>query len=210
MIGFDLTKANDLYRNTRWLHSAPALAMDAWHSLIVAIDSLSRPDDRFTLPDAREPFAWRRAWPIYVGLRRRENLPPDPAVVAQEQADERFAENVNQAWSEYLQNFADLTERRRLGELTADVVEYLELRAGDFLQPMSNDAAASRFGGKRPDWPEAADRIDHALKTWRSLTAAQRSFIPMVLTLRRIDARLATVEEQLAERPAKRRKENHG
>jgi hypothetical protein len=187
-------KWNAQYRNHQWIDDAGASGDEAWTRLRAAVIDMLRPDDDIVLPDRRKPFAWRALWKIYKQLRAREDAPTDSAVLAEEAADKAFAADVNEAWAQYLVDHADIVERRRLGEFGADELEYIGLKTDDFLPPMSNAADAVRFGGRRADWPDVADRIDRALKTWRSLNAAQRSVVPLAVVLQRLERRISVLE----------------
>jgi hypothetical protein len=140
-----------------------------------AIKSMLRPDDEVVVPDARQPFAWRAAWPIYERLRQRQEADSVSNAAASEATIARRAHE-EESWARYLRERTELSAALQKSRIAADAMIYLELEDGDFVDPVDPD---NHFdSGKRAGWRDRAHRISHAVGKWNRLTVEQRSLIP--------------------------------
>ncbi len=101
-----------------------------FHELLHRIAALSNSQDNIALPDAEEPYAWRRAYKIWYELRMRADAAAAAIQTTPQQTMAIAA--TERSWASYLRDHQQIETMKARGELTASVAEYLGLQEDDF------------------------------------------------------------------------------
>jgi hypothetical protein len=186
----DLFRANRRMTDVEYIGGHPAL-QDIYHHLCRELESLRREGDTFAIPDIALPYAWRRAYQIYLRLRARENEPDPAAVETQSPAMER-------SWQQFVQDHLQLCDLKSRGHLTADAYEYVGLEPGD-LGPLI-DPSLTQFDGRRARWGEVAARCRSAVVRWGNMPVEERRQIPHHMHIARLEQAIAKAFAELDRR----------
>jgi hypothetical protein len=188
----DLRQINKMMDGRQFIGGDIGL-QNIFEHLIREIRGLRREGDSFTEPDIALPFAWRRAYAIWLQLRARENE-PDPAAV--EDANRSAA--MERSWQQFVQDHLQLCDWKSRGHITQDAYEYLNLEPGD-LGPLV-DPSLRQFDGRRARWGEVAARCRSAVVAWTNMGAEERRQIPHHMYLVRLERSLEKAFAELDRR----------
>lgn len=165
-----------------------------WQHLVNQIAGFRRPSDTFTVPFQYEPYAWRRTYAIYEELKARAEQPPP----AQDAADAVRANLFHQDWNLYLAAFEYLNREHEHCGFGRDQAVYCGLESIDMYPPRSDDPADEKYGARRRDWQEVAERVVTAAQRWKELTPELRRAIPLEMASRRARVAAAALEKRFS------------
>jgi len=148
---------------------------------VLPCGGLRNPDEKIPIPNAAEPFAWARLFPVWRKLEKRRMAEANKTseTVTSNAMDEML-------WNEAQVRGAQFTEWLKREPIDSDMFQFLGLQSGD-LDSLIIESNDERFTGvRKKNWRDIHDRRRLAFSRLSQMTTAQKMAVPGIMHSRRL------------------------